>query len=214
MKQFKKRIGYSNIYLDDGAVVYEAGMQIDADGGPHAYNPVSFKGLDKLANAGHPGNWWALATHAGVPYIQSVNDPAPGFYVSTTALQNAAFGEGDTRHNVNAELVPFIVLPEGINMGLHPGDLALAYNVKTGDNMYGIYADIGPEGKIGEASIAMAQALHIPDSPRTGGTANGVIYWVYPGSGKGYQDQKDWFPQADKLFHQWGSLTRLRTFID
>ena len=37
--------------------------------------------------------------------------------------------------------------------------------------MKGVVADIGPPNKIGEASIAMARALGIGHSPRTGGTS-------------------------------------------
>src|SRR5580704_6936292 len=85
--QFLIRIGYSNLYKVDNAVLFNAGMDIDADGSPRAYNPVSSKGLDALANAGHPGNWWAIATTngkaSGEPVIQVDPEPAPGFYVST-----------------------------------------------------------------------------------------------------------------------------------
>jgi hypothetical protein len=214
MKQFVKRIAYSNVYLDEGAVIYEAGMAVDGDGSPNCYHRISAKGLDALSNAGHPGNWWGLDCHAGVPFIQSVHDPSPGFYVSTTALFNASYAQGDTRRYVDAELVPFIVLPGGMGMGLKLGDLCFCYNVATRDNQYGLYADVGPRNQIGEASIAMAKALSVNPSPRHGGTAGGIMYWVFPGSGKGWQEQSDWFPQADKLFHQWGSMTKLRTFME
>jgi hypothetical protein len=33
-----------------------------------------------------PGNWWALVTRNGRPIVQGADDPAPGFYVSTTTL--------------------------------------------------------------------------------------------------------------------------------
>ena len=62
------RIGYSNIFTlseDDSAFFYEAGMMIDADGAPEAYNPDNKSGLDYLGNAGTPGNWWALVTDTG-----------------------------------------------------------------------------------------------------------------------------------------------------
>ena len=59
------RIGYSDIMSvenDRSAFFFEAGMHIDADGAYRAYHPISSKGLDYLANAGKPGNWWALVT--------------------------------------------------------------------------------------------------------------------------------------------------------
>ena len=55
--KFLKRIGYSNINTlddDDSAFFYASGMEIDADGAYHAYNPDGKSGLDYLANAGHP----------------------------------------------------------------------------------------------------------------------------------------------------------------
>lgn len=193
-------------------------MAIDADGSPHAYHPVSSKGLDYLGNAGHPGNWWALATYnerpSGEPVIQNPIQSAPGFYVSTTALEIPGFTSIDQRRYINSELVPFIVLPSHIGLGLRLGDLCLCFNTATGDNNYGIYADIGPNGQIGEASIAMAESLKVPSNPRHGGVAGGIIYWVMPGSGKGYQDKEDWFPQANALFQSWGGLKHLSTFTD
>lgn len=62
------RIGYSDIYTfseDRSAYFFEAGMAIDADGAYRAYHPTPGKGLDFLANAGSPGNWWALVTDNG-----------------------------------------------------------------------------------------------------------------------------------------------------
>src|SRR5215470_6261074 len=71
---------------------FQAGMAIDADGAPTAYHPVHGRGLDNLANAGHQGNWYGVVTDTGQkngkPVVQGSQDPAPGFYVSPTALQN------------------------------------------------------------------------------------------------------------------------------
>src|SRR5262245_32378245 len=50
---------------------FQAGMAIDADGAPQAYHPDSKSGLDALANAGKPGNWWALVVDdKGEPLLQ------------------------------------------------------------------------------------------------------------------------------------------------
>jgi hypothetical protein len=49
------------------ALVYEAGLAVDADGAFRAYHPDDRRGLDTIAHAGHPGNWWALATDTGTP---------------------------------------------------------------------------------------------------------------------------------------------------
>src|SRR6516164_5607669 len=92
-----KRIGGSNIYNlydDNSDFFYRSGLEIDANGAYHAYHPDGRSGLDYLGNAGQPGNWWALVTDTGQPsgrpVIQTPNDPAPGFYISTTSLEDTA----------------------------------------------------------------------------------------------------------------------------
>src|SRR6478672_2561316 len=51
------------IHNPSGATMYKAKMYIDADGSPRAYGPNN-SGLDWTANAGYPGNWWALVCDA------------------------------------------------------------------------------------------------------------------------------------------------------
>ena len=66
------------IHNPSGATMYRAKMYIDADGSPRAYGPNN-SGLDYTANAGYPGNWWALVTDAsGNPILQGAADPYPG----------------------------------------------------------------------------------------------------------------------------------------
>lgn len=166
---------------------FVSGMNIDADGSPHAYHPVSDSGLDKLSSAGHDGNWWGIVTTKGKPVIQDSADPAPGFYVSTTSLQDASKKITDPKRYVNSETIPYIVLPNNktILAEAKTGDLAYVYNLRNGKNSYAIFADVGPKDKIGEGSIALAKKLGIDSSPRTGGTADSVLYYVFPGSGNG-----------------------------
>jgi hypothetical protein len=52
---------------NSNAFFYKSGMAIDADGALRAYHPNDRSGLDALAHAGHPGNWWALVTDNGKP---------------------------------------------------------------------------------------------------------------------------------------------------
>src|SRR5687767_14284317 len=55
------------------AFVFHGGLAIDADGAPNAYHPED-RGIDHLANAGRPGNWWAVVTDdrssKGTPIVQ------------------------------------------------------------------------------------------------------------------------------------------------
>lgn len=178
--------------LGDGrAVFYTGGMMIDADGAYRAYHPGS-KGLDFLANGGKPGNWWALVTDngkvSGNPVVQGPNDPAPGFYISATSLQDPAYDRKDARRYVDSETIPYIVLPGGKLAGAKLGDYALVINLETKARVKAIVADSGPKAKLGEASIAVAEALlgKSKSSPKSGGTEKKIIrYIVFPGSGDG-----------------------------
>jgi hypothetical protein len=197
-------------------VFYKSGMTIDADGAPTAYHPKpdDDKGLDALGNAGHPGNWWALVTHngkpSGNPVIQKNGDPAPGFYISMTALEDTSKATTDPRRYVDSSKIPYIVLPGNHSAGAKLGDFAVVFNHKNGKIANAIYADIGPSSKIGEGSIALAKALDIPSSPRTGGVANDVMYIVFPGSGNGKpRSLDDINTEATKHFKEWGGMARL-----
>lgn len=213
-----KRIGYSNINTlddDDSAFFYESGMEIDADGAYHAYNPDGKSGLDYLANAGQPGNWWALVTDnaqaSGNPVIQTDDDPAPGFYISTTSLEDSNCDPKDPHRYVNAEAINFIVLPGRLGLGAKLGDFAVVLRPYTGAYDYAVYADVGPASKIGEASIALAAALGIPSNPRTGGIGHGIAYIVFPGSAQSWPlSQPDIDQYGAQLFSKWGGLDKAK----
>ena len=191
-KVVDKIAGINVLKLGDGrAVFYTGGMTIDADGAYRAYHPGN-KGLDFLANGGRPGNWWALVTESGkssgTPVVQGPDDPAPGFFISTTSLQDTAFNRKDPRRYVDSESIPYIVLPGGKLGGAKLGDYALVINLKTKARIKAIVADSGPKSKLGEASIATAQALlgKSKSSPKSGGSDEKIIrYIVFPRSGDG-----------------------------
>ena len=88
-------------------------MTICADGAPKAYHADNSKALDFLGNAGHPGNWWAIVTDNGrpdgKPVVQGAGDPAPGYYVSMTAMPNPQFPLRDPRRYVDATTIPYVV---------------------------------------------------------------------------------------------------------
>jgi hypothetical protein len=213
-----KRIGYSNIDTcrdDRSAFFYEAGLNIDADGAPHAYHPNGRSGLDYLGNAGRPGNWWALvtdnATPTGRPIIQGANDPAPGFYISTTSLEDPNCEREDTRRYVNAETKNFIVLPGRLGLGAKLGDFAVVIHPQTSALAYAVYADAGPANKIGEASIALANSLGIPSSPKNGGIGHGIGYIVFPGSAQHWPlSQQEIDQHSAMLFTKWGGIDKAK----
>lgn len=215
------KIGYSTIYSidgDDSAYFYQAGMMIDADGAYKAYHPNNSPGLDYLANGGKPGNWWALVTDngkpTGNPVIQKEGDPAPGFYISTTSLQDKTKAATDPLRYVDSTSIPYIVLPANSRFGASLSDLCIVYNPGNGQLCGGVFADTGPRNQIGEASIAMANGVGVPGNPKNGGQAHGLVYIVFPGSSIGWPLTNDVIQQnANACFDKWGGLDRLTTVL-
>ena len=175
-----------DILRDGDRVSWSSGMAIDADGSPRAYHPDGSSGLDSLAAAGGPGRWWGVVTDAsGQPVVQGPGQPAPGYYVSTTAFTVAGRDKADPTRYLDSERVAYIAIPPELTerLGVRVGDLAqVSYQ---GRQAWAVVGDVGPRGKIGEGSIALAVALGIPSSPRSGGVSSGVSYAVWAGSGKG-----------------------------
>jgi hypothetical protein len=204
---------------------FKSGMTIDADGAPKAYHPDDITGLDSLDNAGGDGEWWALATDEnGDPIIQGENDPAPGYYVSMTALTDETKEETDPRRYVDATKIPYIVLPENDDekflkkAKVKLGDFAAVYNGENGKLAFAIFADTselfaGGEERtqFGEGSIALADALDIDSNPRTGGTDEGVLYVVFPRSGNGKpRSIKEITREAKERFEEWGGIAQAK----
>jgi Fungal chitosanase of glycosyl hydrolase group 75 len=164
-------------FSDPVTVAFRSGIKIDADGAPDAYHPAG-KGRDFLGNAGKPGNWWALVTDNGqkdgTPIVQGPNEPAPGYFVSTTALQDKMRARTDPRRYVDSATVPYISLPGGFGHGMTLGDLAAVYNERNRQLSFAIFADVGPRNSIGEGSIALAAALGVNADPRHGGERTGI----------------------------------------
>jgi hypothetical protein len=180
-------------------------VEIDADGAPNAYHPddvalncasgTGFKGLDCPANAGFPSaaRWKGILAADPVdpqrPFVQPAGSRFAGFFVSETALQDAAKPATDPARYVDSTAVPYIVFPGAFNKmngtGLM-GDLGYAVNLDSGLHSPFVVADIGPpDAALGEMSIALAAALggHSPN-PRTGaGAPRGkILYVVFPRS--------------------------------
>lgn len=196
--------------------LFRAGLAVDGDGSPNCYGPNN-SGLDYTANGGTPGgNWWGGPTDENLnPIIQAIYDPSPGMYVSSTSLINPAFVEESPYRYIDSEEIPFIVLPGKHSNEAKLGDVVWCYNQETGDNCYGIFADVGPSDSIGECSIRMAQALHIENvSPKNGGTDSEIIsYLVFPGSVGAWKPPYVWWDVANTLVKSWGGIPRLQTLI-
>ena len=167
-----------------GVVFYEGGLAIDADGSPRAYGPNN-TGLDYTANAGHPGDWYGVVTDSsGNPVVQGPNAPHPGMYISTTALQDHSKAITDTARYVDSESVNYIsVASDLIKLyGIRMGDVAAVYYRNTNTLCSAVCADVGPRGKYGEGSIALASQLGMSANPKHGGCDNNVVTVIFVNS--------------------------------
>ncbi len=196
-------------------------MTIDADGGYRTYHPNSKQGLDALGNGGKPGNWWALVTDngqpSGNPIVQGPNDPAPGYYISKTSLEDKNYPPSNPKRYVDSESVSYMVLPPQIRDigGARLGDMATVINTKNMHFAHAIFADIGPKKHLGEASIKCAQLLEIPSSPRTGGTlSKTILYIVYPKSGNGKPRTSEDINSIGSIhFAKLGGMEKIKSII-
>jgi len=199
-----------------GGILFTSGMTIDADGAPNAYGPHNH-GLDFTANARGQHGWVALVTNQnGRPVIQK-SGPYRGYYVSTTSLhQGQMYDERDPKRYIDATKIPYIALPSDFarRYNINLGDLALVRNQVNSRSVYGIFADVGPKGRIGEGSIALAKRLGIPANPRHDSAEDGVTYLIFPGSALPADRRitaRSIKSAAARLYHRWGGTQRLRS---
>jgi hypothetical protein len=85
---------------------------------------------------------------------------------------------------LNAETEHYIVVPPAIIQSVPSIILgSQAYVTFLGRTQPAVVGDIGPHDKLGEISIALAQALGIPPSPISGGISSHIVqYSIHPGS--------------------------------
>lgn len=197
----------------DGGILFTSGMTIDADGAPNAYGPHN-RGLDYTANARGQHGWVALVTNQnGRPIVQK-GGPYRGYYISTTSLQQSQnYDERDPKRYIDATKIPYIALPSDFakRFDINLGDLALVVNHANGRSAYAIFADIGPKGRIGEGSIALAKRLGIPANPRNDSAEDGVTYLIFPGSAQLAERRitaRSIKSSGSRLYHRWGQLHR------
>ncbi len=127
---------------------------------------------------------WGGSFGTGEIPLQGANEPAPGFFISTTSTTNPGVFTGDTQARyLNSDATPYAVIPSTlVRRGLLPkkGGIAWAWNPKTGRTASAVFGDT--QSKFGEISIAFAQKLEkgeiraISPSALSG---NGEIPWPY-----------------------------------
>ncbi len=188
-----------------------------ADGAPRAYHKDDAKALDNLANAGREGEWRALVTDTGKPdgkpVVQGPGDPAPGFFISTTALFDKARPTRSPARYVDASKIQYVAVPpEAMAWGAQLGDFAVVMNAKNGRIAFAIVADVGPPAKLGEGSIALADAIGVASSPKDGGLTGGVVYAIFTKSGTGApRSVADIDREGQRLFDALGGRLVLAT---
>lgn len=187
----------TNVYqlLPDSVIFFKADFDLDADGSPRAYHPNNTGTLhNDNGRDVKTGKWFAVVTENGVPVVQNSNDPFPGYYLSTTSLELKNYPPRDYRRYINADSIPYVVLPGGKQaeyrkMHMKLGDMALVYNTANNKYCYAVFADVGPGKIIGEGSLKLAQELGLPmyfnsKGRVRGGEDNGqILYILFPGSG-------------------------------
>jgi len=180
---------------DDGRVHFIADADIDADGangqngGPPAYK-VDNSGTEALANGGMKvvnGKVICAASGArGIAILDTDNEPKVfpgGVIASKTSYRHPGKSPSDPAAYVDAETVPYIVVPPVIRNKTAGVVLGCKARVTfRGKSVDCVVADVGPSNKIGELSIAAARAVGLPSSPRSGGTEKPeVLYELFPG---------------------------------
>lgn len=190
---------------EDGRVHFTADADIDADGanGQNGSQPaykVDGTGSELLANGGMRivggkvicAQAWAR----DIVILGDDNEPKVfpgGVIASMTWYRHPGKRMDDPAAYVDAETIPYIVVPPMIvqrTAGVVRGCRArVSYKGRSIDC---VVADLGPNNRIGELSIAAARALDLPSSPKHGGTDQpAVFYELWPGqAASGYTLQK------------------------
>jgi hypothetical protein len=127
----------------------------------------------------------------------TLNDDGSVTYWAKAAVDNDGSGgnpEGDPDHqdqtslrhagrSLNAQKVPFVVVPPAILQGVGPVVLgSQAEVVWNGVKIAAVVGDIGPHTRIGEISVECARRLGMNPSPLSGGIDSpSVFYTILPG---------------------------------
>lgn len=171
---------------DDDRVYWQSGADIDADGAngqngnPFAYRYPTNDGLDDIhASAGYPnGSWQNVLVNDGSG--RPLTDGNGNAYSQTTYGWR---GQPIATRWVDATAVAYVVVNPTVRQnarGVVIGSKAVV--TYQGKSVDAVVADVSAPTGLGEISIAAAEALGIPSSPRTGGVSGGVQYEFWAGT--------------------------------
>jgi hypothetical protein len=171
---------------DNGRVHWQSGAAIDADGANgqngnrFAYRYPTNDGLDDIhSSAGFPnGSWQDVLVNDGSG--QPLTDGNGNAYSLTTYFWP---GRPIATRAVDATTVPYIVVNPHVRWNAKSVVIGSKARVTYQENSVdAVVADVSGPNDIGEISIAAAEALGIPSSPRTGGISRGVQFEFWPGT--------------------------------
>src|SRR5216110_2667321 len=178
------------------ALLFQADMDVDADGSDSDRMP---------AGTGAPANFkpstsyrWPKKTAAPNPYLSATEERlkrAEDEYALATTTPARKRELGNAVAELRAEVAtlkkysfligatdPFIVVPGAFTHGgdpVKPGDYAL---VVSGDSIYpAIVGDVGPNDKVGEASLRIAKQINTLSTPYNRPVSDlKVTYIIFP----------------------------------
>jgi hypothetical protein len=181
--------------LEDLSITFTADADIDADGangqnGQRVAYKVGNTGSELLGNGGMTMRGGrvvgAESWFKDIVILGGDGEPMEfpgGIIASKTAYKFPDHRPNDPAAYVDSETVNYIAIPQEIRNGAKGvilGCKVKCYHRPTGKTAWGIVADIGPRTKVGEVSIAMARALGMNPSPRSGGEEKAVVeYTIY-----------------------------------
>lgn len=171
---------------DDDRVHWQSGAAIDADGAngqngnPFAYRHPTNDGLDDIhGSAGFPnGSWQDILVNDGSG--RPLTDGNGNAYSRTTYSWP---DRSIATRAVDATAVAYVVVNPHVRLnakGVVIGSKAVV--TYQGNSVDAVVADVSGPNDIGEISIAAAQTLGIPPSPRHGGVGRGVQFEFWPGT--------------------------------
>ena len=206
-----KELGKENTFF------FVSKMSVTAAGASTAFHKENQLAFDFLDNAGNDGYWWSLVTDdQGVPLIQGIDDPSPGYFISKTALSDCQKPLKDPKRYVDATVIPYITLPTRHMMGAKLGDLCVVINTQNNKIGYAIVGDVGPDDSPGIGSVALAKDIDIVSSPKIGGVDDGILYIIFSQSGEGWckvKTREQVINDAQWLFKQWGGIEKVHALF-
>lgn len=137
------------------------------------------------------GKHWALYLKSDLD-LDTDGGHAPGIVWDSTHQDDTSLHWPDGKP-VDSNSIPFVVIPGKWNRGIKLGDVC---HVQYGSKVVAaIVADIGPQRKVGEGSIALHRLLGF-ERVRNGrivdiGIESGVRTIFYPNTGNGYCQSLD-----------------------